>query len=210
VKQTVTVRQPAERSGITGIVLAAGMAARFGSPKQLLEIAGRTLVRRIADEACASRLDDVIVVVGWQADAVRAALDGSAARVVENPHYAAGQSTSVRAGLAAVADAAAGAMFLVADQPWLTAVTIDLLIDAYARTGGPVVVPVFGNRRGSPVIFSRAIFPELMALEGDTGGRPVIAAHAADVVEVPLADERPLIDVDTPHDLDTYNSKLRT
>jgi molybdenum cofactor cytidylyltransferase len=193
--------RPADRSRVSGVILAAGLARRFGAPKQLTVVDGRALVRRIADEACRSRLAEVIVVVGHEATAVQGALAGADVRIVENTAFQRGQSTSVRAGLAAVAPEALGAMFLVADQPALHAPLIDQLLDVFERTGGPIVVPAYGHRRGSPVTFARALFPELLALRGDTGGRPVIVAHPADVIEVAIGSEEPLADIDTPDDL---------
>ena len=188
-------------SPVSGVILAAGRSSRFGSPKQLLMLNGRPLVRRIVDEAIATRLAEVIVVVGSGARQVRAALAGADVRIVDNPDYAGGQSTSVRAGLGAVSPDSIGAMFLVSDQPNLTAGLIDQLLAVFVRTGRGIVVPTFAGRRGSPVTFARGFFPELLALEGDTGGRPIIAAHPHAVVTVPLDSDAPLRDIDTPEDL---------
>lgn len=194
-------------SPVSGVILAAGRSSRFGSPKQLLVLNGRPLVRRIADEALATRLAEVIVVVGSDAQRVRAALTGADVRIVENPDYAGGQSTSVRAGLGAVSPDALGAMFMVTDQPGLTAALIDQLLAVFVRTGGPIVVPIFAGRRGSPVTFARGLFPELSALEGDTGGRPVVAAHRDDIVAVPLDSDAPLMDIDTPEELRRWRAE---
>lgn len=194
-------------SPVSGVILAAGRSSRFGSPKQLLVLNGRPLVRRIVDEALAASLAEVIVVVGSGAQRVRAALTGADVRIVENPDYAGGQSTSVRAGLGAVSRDSLGAMFMVSDQPGLTAALIDHLVAVFVRTGGPIVVPIFAGRKGSPVTFSRGLFPELFALEGDTGGRPVIAAHRDDVVAVPVDSDAPLRDIDTPEELRRWRAE---
>ena len=195
-------------SPVSGILLAAGPCRRFGGrPKPLLELQGRPLVQRIATEAAASRLHDLVAVVGYQAERVGPLLGGRPIAVVENPLWEEGQSTSVRAGLAALPPEAGAAMFLMVDQPLLTAAVIDRLIAAWERTGGPIVVPVNAGRRGSPVIFDRSLFAELARITGDTGGRQLFAEHEAEIVEVHIDDAGALVDVDSP---DEYERLLRS
>lgn len=170
----------------------------MGQPKQLLPFDGEPLVRRVARQALASRLAEVIVVVGHAAGAVREALAGLDVRLVDNPAYAQGQSTSVIAGVEAIRPQADAALFLMADQPFLDATLIDRLIAAYEDTGAPIVVPVFEGRRGSPALFDRSLFAELRQITGDEGGRQLLQRHRDAVVFVPLESERPLIDIDTP------------
>ncbi|MDX1389779.1 MAG: nucleotidyltransferase family protein, partial [Acidobacteriota bacterium] len=128
---------------VSGVVLAAGPSRRFGRhpPKQLARLGGRVLVRRIAEEAIASKLCQVVVVVGFAAERVEQALAELPVVIVRNPDYATGQSSSVRVGLEAVDRAAAAAMFLPVDQPCLTADVIDALLDQRQRTGAAIVVP---------------------------------------------------------------------
>jgi molybdenum cofactor cytidylyltransferase len=193
----------AQQSSVSGVVLAAGSSTRFGGPrpKQLAEIEGESLVRRTVRSALQSRLEEVIVVVGFQADKVREALDGLDVRLVENKEYERGQSTSVKAGLKRVSAAADAAMFVPVDQPLLSAEVIDQLLDAYQESGGPIVVPVFGDRRGAPTMFDRALFPELRKIAGDEGGRQLFGRYGHAIVEVALESEQPLLDID---DLDDY------
>jgi molybdenum cofactor cytidylyltransferase len=198
--QRLRRRPPAP--SVSGVVLAAGISRRFGGEaKQLLAFDGEALVHRAARVARSSRLGEVLVVVGYRRDEVAAAVADLAVAVVVNPDFEQGQSSSVRAGLAATDPGAAAVLFLPCDQPFLTAEVLDRLVAAYATTGGPIVVPAFAGRRGAPGLFDRSLFPELAALRGDVGGRQVIAAHPQAVVEVPLADEWPLLDVDEPGDL---------
>ncbi len=107
-------------------------------------------------------------------------------RVVVNPAYAAGQSTSLRAGLAAVNPGAAAALFLLGDQPQVYPRTIDALIDAFQTHGALIVVPTYDGVRGHPVLIARALFEELASVTGDMGARDVIRAHEDAVLRVPM------------------------
>lgn len=196
---------PAE-SAVSGVVLAAGSSQRFGAkiPKQLWLLEGEPLVTRIARRALSSRLAEVIVVVGHQANRVATALTGLPVRIIDNAAYEAGQASSVRAGLEAVGGAASGSLFMPVDQPHLGVGLIDGLIELFEATGGPIVVPSFRGRRGAPVLFARSLFPELQGLEGDVGGRQLFPLHPDDVVELPLVDAAPLLDLDTPEDMERF------
>jgi molybdenum cofactor cytidylyltransferase len=189
---------------VSGIVLAAGSSRRFGSTKQLAAVGGRPLVRVAVECACASRLAEVLVVVGHEGKAVSAAVAGLPVRVVFNPDFADGQSTSVRAGLARASPASRGAMFIPGDQPGLTPSVIDDLIRAFVREPETIAVPTYGGRRGAPVLFPRELFGELDALRGDTGGRALLAQYSARVREVAFLDTLPSWDLDTPADRDAW------
>ncbi len=189
---------------VSGVVLAAGPSERFRSeiPKQVQLFEGEALVGRISRRALVCRLAEVLVVVGYRADLVREALQGLDVQVVENPVFAEGQSTSVKAGLAAIDPASAAAMFLPCDQPFVTTELIDQLIDAWAESGSGIVVPVHQGRRGSPVVIDRSLFGELAQISGDQGGRQLFARHEAEIVELPLPTAEPLLDIDTLEDLE--------
>ncbi len=185
-----------------GVVLAAGASRRFGGPlpKQLVELDGEPLVRRTARTALASRLSEVIVVVGHRGAEVRRAVEDLTVQVVDNPDWEEGQSGSVKTGLAAVPAGASGAVFIPCDQPYLGADVIDLLLAEHAASGAPIVVPAHRGRRGSPVLIARDLFPELARIQGDAGGCQLFGAHP--VAEVELDDRRSLLDFDTPEELD--------
>lgn len=183
---------------VTGVVLAAGLSSRSRGdvPKQLRKIQGETLVCRTARAALASKLDQVLVVAGHRASAVGAAVAGLAVEVVVNPDYAAGQSTSVKAGLSRLDAEADAVLFIPCDLPYLDPETLDRLLEVYAATGGPIVVPTFEDRRRAPVLLDRALFPEIAAITGDQGARQLFAAHPNDLVEVPFPSDRPFQDLD--------------
>ncbi len=185
---------------VAGIVLGAGMSTRFGANKLLAPLNGKPLIRNVVDAALASSLARLFVVLGHQADAVGAALGGEV-EIVVNPDYADGQSTTVRAGLAAASREFAAVMFLMGDQPLLDAQIIDALIQAFQASGKDICYPSHQGRRRNPVIFSQHFFPSILALTGDTGARALIDAHpeAARVVE--YSNAAPFRDVDREADL---------
>jgi molybdenum cofactor cytidylyltransferase len=183
-----------------GIILAAGESKRMGQPKQLIEIHGKTLLKHVVDAALASKLDTVFVVIGHQAAAVRASLDGRPVTFVANPDYREGLSTSVKSGLRALPPDADAAMFLLGDQPGVTAELIDQLVAAC--TVSTIAAASVGGRRGTPTLFGRAWFPDLLRSSGDAGGRHVIDAHPEAVTLVGAGDD--LRDLDTPQDVRSY------
>jgi molybdenum cofactor cytidylyltransferase len=195
---------------VAAIVLAAGRSTRMGGPNKLLaEIGGRPLVRIVAEQALASRAAPVIVVTGHERAKVEAALAGLKLRLVHNPDYAAGLSTSLKAGLAALPPHVDGAIVCLGDMPQVTAALIDRLAEAFdPERGALVVVPTIEGKRGNPVVWSRRFFPDLMALEGDVGARHLIATYADVVAEVPVEDAAALTDVDTPDALLAVKAEL--
>jgi molybdenum cofactor cytidylyltransferase len=182
----------------------------MGGPNKLLaEIGGRPLVRIAAEEALSSHARPVIVVTGHQRDKVEAALQGLDVKIVHNPNFADGLSTSVKTGLAAVPQSADGAIVCLGDMPQVRASLIDKLLAAFdPARGALVVIPVIGGQRGNPVVWSRRFFPELMAIEGDVGARNMIARYPEAIAEVPFADSAALIDVDTPEALAEVKAEL--
>jgi molybdenum cofactor cytidylyltransferase len=208
--EIVTRPQPRANLAIDGdrhvaaIILAAGRSTRMGGPNKLLaELGGKTLVRIVAEQALASKAQDVIVVTGHQAGQVEKALHGLKVKFVHNPDFAEGLASSVKVGVAAVADDAAGAVICLGDMPLISANLIDRLIEAFAPDrGNLIVVPVSDNRRGNPVLWSRRFFNELMTLDGDIGARHLIARHSEAVAEVPVEGFGAFLDIDTPQALE--------
>jgi molybdenum cofactor cytidylyltransferase len=201
VREPDPVRLVKSRTAV--IVLAAGEARRFGRLKQLQPWGQGTLLTHAVDAALASRADSVIVVLGCQADACRAALGDRPVKIILNPDWAQGQSTSVRAGLSALPENVGGILFHLADQPSVTPAVMDALLARHATTLAPVVWPEYDGRRGNPVLFDRVAFPQLTQLSGDVGARPVLMAYAqASVAErVPVDEPGVLMDIDAPQDL---------
>lgn len=183
---------------IAAVVLAAGMASRMGRQKLLLPMeGGQPLIRLSVERVLAARIDDVVVVLGRDAEAVAAALAGLPVRTVVNPRYAEGQSTSLRAGLDALLADTEAAVVALGDQPLPDPGLIGRLVDRFRETRRPIVVPRYRDGRGNPVLFAAGLFDELRAVTGDQGGRGVIARDPARVAEVP-------VDSPMPPDVDTW------
>ena len=208
--EIVTRPQPRANAEIDGnrnvaaIILAAGRSTRMGGPNKLLaELGGKTLVRIVTEQALASKAQSVIVVTGHQAEQVEKALQGLKVKFVRNPNFAEGLASSVKAGVAAVADAADGAVICLGDMPLISGRLIDQLIESFAPDRGHlIVVPVSDNKRGNPVLWSRRFFNELMTLDGDIGARHLIARHSEAVAEVPVEGFGAFLDIDTPEVLE--------
>lgn len=190
-------------SGVAAIILAAGLGSRFGGPsKPLASFRGRPMLAHVLDAALIARTDPVIVVTGHAQDAVRRVCEAAGSlRVVENPDYATGLASSLKAGFAALPDDADGAVILLADMPLVSADVIDRLVSAFEDDPqASAVIPVNEGRRGNPVLLSARLGDAIMRLEGDRGAGPLLRDRH-DIVEVPVADPAVLMDVDTPEGL---------
>ncbi|MFT4038494.1 MAG: nucleotidyltransferase family protein [Thermomicrobiales bacterium] len=187
---------------IAGVVLAAGRSSRLGRPKQLLDLHGQPLLRVTLDRVLAAHLDVVYVVLGHEAEAIRAAIAGLPVQIIHNPDAAQGQSTSVLAGINAAATGDPEAVvFLLGDQPQIAPALIDALTARWRETGAGVVAPEYTDGIGNPILFDRRVLPDLASLTGDVGARDVVRAHKAsgDIALVPVPAPAPR-DVDTEDD----------
>jgi molybdenum cofactor cytidylyltransferase len=175
----------------------------------LAQIGGKPLVRIAAEQALASRARPVIVVTGHEREKVESALKGLPVRLVHNPNYVDGLGTSLKVGIAAVPEESDAVIVCLGDMPQVDAALIDRLIAAFdPERGGLVVVPSIDGRRGNPVVWSRRFFQDLMGIQGDVGARYLIGNYAESVVEVPVAGEAALTDVDTPESLSAVKAEI--
>jgi len=193
-------KTPARRPRIAALVLAGGQSRRMGEINKLLaDIGGGAMVRHVVDNVLGSTADPVVVVTGHEADRVRAALAGCRVTFAENPDFADGLSTTLKAGLAALPADVDGAIVCLADMPKVSPAVIDRLIAAFDPVEGrAIVVPTRRGKRGNPVLFARRFFAAMAAVSGDVGARHIIGEHDESVVEVEVDDESVLTDIDTP------------
>ena len=204
--------KPVEEDGkrVAAVVLAAGRSTRMGAINKLVEqIGGKPLVRIAAEQALASQAGPVIVVTGHQREKVEAALKDLNVRFVHNPDYVEGLGTSLRVGIGAVSESADGAIVCLGDMPQVDTTLIDTLLNAFdPESGAYIVVPTIDGRRGNPVVWARRFFPDLMSIGGDFGARYLIGNYAEAVVEVPVAGDAALTDVDTPESLSAVKAEI--
>ena len=188
---------------IAALILAAGQSRRMGRINKLLEeIDGAPMVARVVDAVISSRTDPIFVVVGHEADRVRAALAGRDLQFVDNPAYAEGLSTSLKHGVAALPQDGDGVLVCLGDMPRIDAAEIDALIEAFDPAAGrSICVPTFDGKRGNPVLLGHRFFAEIQEISGDVGARQLIGAYPDLIVEVAMDGDGVLLDIDTPQAL---------
>ncbi|RWL45642.1 MAG: 4-diphosphocytidyl-2C-methyl-D-erythritol kinase [Mesorhizobium sp.] len=192
------------------VLLAAGRSSRMGGPNKLLALFdGEPLVRRTASRALGSKAASTVVVTGHQRERVRSALAGLGVTVADNPDFADGLASSLKAGIAKVAPDSAGAMIVLGDMPGVSSKDLDSLIDVFRSSGGRSVVRAsHQGKRGNPVLLPRSLFAAVAQLEGDTGARHLVEAEGLDVIDVEIG-QGASIDVDTREALEGAGGVLQ-
>jgi molybdenum cofactor cytidylyltransferase len=191
------------RPRIGAVVLAGGQSRRMGERnKLLLEVNGRPMVRHAVEAALEAGLREVVIVTGHERQRLEEAVAGLPVRLVHNPDFALGLSTSLKRGLQALDPSLDGVLVLLGDMPLITAGHLRRLIGAFNPIEGRgIVVPTHRGKRGNPVLWARSFFQAMRDLEGDVGAKHLLGEHAGELVEVELEDEAPLVDIDTPEAL---------
>ena len=205
-KEPSTGRLPPVRVAV--VLLAAGLSSRMGARNKLLiDIEGEPLVRRTARTYLAAAAD-VHAVVGHEAAAVRAALAGLPLTFVENPRYAEGQQTSVRAGLDALTYGYDAVLVALADQAALTPADIRDLLRAFAEgRRDRILIPFHQGQRGNPVLFPAEIIDQIRASGRNAACRKFIDANPQLTRHYEAASGHFVIDIDTPDDLQNFTNR---
>jgi molybdenum cofactor cytidylyltransferase len=193
---------------ISAIVLAGGESKRMGRAKQLLPWQGKAILQQVLDHLRQSRVDETILVLGYSADQILREISTEEVKVVTNPDYAEGMSSSLRQGLRAM-DKQADAFFVVlGDQPAIGPEVFDRLIHEFERIGPQknILFPAFHGSRGHPVLLGSKYIKEARQLQGDVGCRQILADHPDDILAVELETAAVLLDIDTPQD---YRESLK-
>ena len=193
----------------TGIILlAAGASSRLGSPKQLLEYHGKTLLQHSLDVAIDSGNQPVVVVLGSGAADIKKKLDARTANIVVNMKWQEGMASSLRFGvqsLLTIDPSMEALILMVCDQPFVSTSLLENLVRAHTETGKPIVSCSYGNTFGPPALFNNSLFDELLQLKGDTGARSVIKKHVAEVEVVSFPEGN--LDIDTDNDYHLMQQK---
>ena len=186
-------------SALHALILAAGASRRFGSPKQLIRVAGQSLLQRAVAHATELLGHSVTVVLGAHAAEIAETLPPSSAGVLINRNWQEGIGGSIRAGVQRLPGACDGVLIVLADQPLVVGETLRRLIAGWRRQPRQIIASHYGSTTGVPAIFPRWCFADLSALRGDQGARVVIRRYADHVVR--LAHPEAAIDIDYPEDL---------
>jgi molybdenum cofactor cytidylyltransferase len=186
---------------IPAIVLAAGFSTRMGRSKAMLPLdGGDTFLTRIVRTFLSAGIDDVVIVLGHEAEQVAATFGNSGlpARIVLNAEYASGQLSSVIAGLSVIdRPGVAATLLTLVDVPVVAAATVRAVVDRYRENRALVVRPTSGDRHGHPVLIDRALFDALRRADPAQGIKPIVRAHASAAGDVQVEDPGAFLDVDT-------------
>jgi molybdenum cofactor cytidylyltransferase len=186
---------------VAAVLVAAGGSRRFGTPKQLHRIGGRTLVRRSAETAWAAGFRPLVVVLGAFADEIAPELENVECSVVVNAGWEEGMGSSIRAGIARVrevAPACAAALILLGDQPAVSEPLLRTLAERFRLGPEPAVACRYGGVLGPPAIFSASLFGALEALGGDEGARSLLRSGLVPAAEIDFP--AGALDIDTTED----------
>jgi molybdenum cofactor cytidylyltransferase len=173
------------RKFISGLILGAGASNRLGPPKQLLPFRGTTMLGWVVDQARrADSLDEVVVVLGRAAEEIRVRVDFGDARVVENPVFAEGCSSSYRAGIEALNPRSEAIMIILGDQPGITPEIINALAEEWRGADAPIALCSYRGHKGHPMIFAQSMFEQLKGLHGDKAAWKLVDAKSDLVQEI--------------------------
>ncbi|MFQ6085583.1 MAG: molybdenum cofactor cytidylyltransferase [Candidatus Bathyarchaeia archaeon] len=183
---------------ISAVILAAGRSTRMGLTKQLLKLGDRSVIEHVISNVGRSKVGEIIVVLGYKAGEIAERIvEKSGIKIVTNPDYEMGLSTSLKAGIEETDGRSEAIIFVLGDQPLMSASTINKIVDEYERTHSLIVVPTYKGRRGHPVLIDRSLLCEVMKIGGDIGARSIIKRYEGDTHEVEVDDPGILKDFDT-------------
>jgi molybdenum cofactor cytidylyltransferase len=190
---------------VSGIILAAGESSRMGSPKALLKIGEKSFVQHIVDALVASRVLDIVLVLGADAEAVRTQLNWFKGKTVINEEWGRGQLSSIVVGLHAVdQEDLDGVLIWPMDRPLVSEHVIVAMLHQFWTKHKPIVVPVFKGQRGHPVLVGKRFFEDLEKAPTDIGARTVLWNHPDDVLEYQTEEEGVVVNIDSTEDYQRY------
>lgn len=195
-----------KNASVAAVILAAGVASRMGEAKQWLLWDGVPLLARVLRAVDASSVAESVLVLGFAAERAGelALAPMSRLKVVVNSRYREGMASSLQTGLAALNRQTEAALIVLADQPLVQAETLDQIAGEFRRSGRQIVIPVYKGTRGNPVLIGRRLFPEIMALTGDTGARAIFSQHRDEIIRLQVEDAGVVLDVDSRCDFEEF------
>ena len=209
VKSNVSKISPSDTSimnskqHFSAIILAAGLSSRMGSPKQLLQINGQTMLERAIETTLAAGIKKPIVVLGHNAIEIQAQIKlHHKCKVVINDSYEKGMSTSLRSGVRATTAKTFAYLFMLIDQPLVSGKLVRELLDTFEQKEGDILYPEYQGQRGNPVVISSKLRGRLLKAKGDSGARFLFADKDLNIIGHPVESPAVITDIDTPEDLD--------
>lgn len=189
------------------------MSKRIGAAKQLIDIDGKYVLQWVVDAALESDLQKIYLILGCYADRILTTLPQlkttEKITIIRNSEYKNGMSSSVKCGILATKNHYENVLFLLGDQPFISAQMINTLLGEQIRSQKPICLPTFKNKKGHPVLFNKIFYDQLLQVEGDQGGRSVLRNNGEHIHKVEIDDPDILLDIDTMKDLNELKMKLR-
>jgi molybdenum cofactor cytidylyltransferase len=199
------------KTKIIALLLAAGSSSRMGKENKLLSnINGTAMIVRVAEQIKLSRAHSIYVVTGHQAKHIQLALKNFGTSFHHNTQHAAGLSTSIKTGLEALSSDVDGVIICLGDMPLVKAHHLDQIIESFKPTEGQsICVPVYGRKRGNPILWGKQYIKEILAISGDMGARLLLENHADQIIEVPIESDSVVFDIDTPERLIEVKKRIQ-
>ena len=186
---------------LAAVILSGGASSRMGSPKALVIYQGRPFLEHLLAVTKHPAIGIRRVVLGPDADAITNGISLAPDEMVINADWETGQLSSIHAAMRTLPQDVDGLLLCPVDHPLVSSTLVACLIEAFLQTRAPVTVPLYQGRRGHPVIFSSAVFAELLKAPLEQGARAVVRAHKGEIQEVPTAEEGCVLNLNDPNAL---------
>jgi molybdenum cofactor cytidylyltransferase len=186
---------------LAAVILSGGSSERMGSPKALVPFQGKTFLEHLLEITKHPSIGVRRVVLGAHAEPIAKEVHLAADEIVINEDWEAGQLSSIQAALRSLPEGTEGMLLCLIDHPLVTENLVAELIEKFQASRAPIVLPVYEGRRGHPVIFSAALYDDLLNAPTDKGARAVVWAHRGKVVELPTHEEGCVLNLNDPETL---------
>ena len=191
---------------LAAVILSGGASSRMGSPKALLPFQGRPFLEHLLEVTAHREIGVRRVVLGAHAEPIAKAIELKSDEIVINADWEKGQLSSIQVALRSLPPGTDGIVLCLIDHPLISSALVQDLIEQFHKTKKPIVLPLYEGRRGHPVIFSAALYDELLRAPLETGARAVVWAHQTEIEEVRTNEEGCVLNLNDP---ETLNSALR-